>query len=207
MSYVRVVVADDHPIIRFGVVSILNKSAGEVIVGEAEDGKQLLQQVIALKPDIALVDISMPGLDGIETLKKFSGINPNTRSVVFSCLTDPNVVRQAFAAGARGYVCKGAPGGELLTAISEVHAGRRYLDPRVSAQILAEESNEECILSDRESEVLRLMVLGHTSKEIASEFNLSAKTVETYRARAMQKLRFSSRAEAVSYAIQRGWLK
>jgi two-component system response regulator NreC len=168
-------------------------------------------EVRAAKPDLVLLDVMMPGQSGIEGLPKLLEEAPGIKVVILSMEDDPALVRQAFAAGASGYVLKNAVHSELVSAVREVSAGKRYVHPALGAQLFTagavQTEDAASPLSDREREVLRLLALGHTNQEIAKQLFISVRTAETHRAHIMQKLQFSTRAELVRYALEHGLLE
>jgi DNA-binding NarL/FixJ family response regulator len=178
-------------------------------VGEAGSARDAIFEARALKPDVILLDVVMPDQSGLEIIPQLLHENPETKVLVLSMQDDPRYVREAFDAGASGYVLKEAADSEVVAAVREVAGGGRYVDPELGARLVAAESAErrraeEDPLSEREGEVLRLLALGHTNQEIAKQLYISVRTAETHRAHIMQKLRLSSRAELVRYALDRG---
>ena len=191
---------------------LLNAEDGFEVVAEAPDARGAVFELRANKPDIVLLDVVMPGRSGIDVIPDLLKESPETKVLVLSMQDDPAYVREAFAAGANGYVLKEAVDAEVVGAIREVAAGRQYVHPALGARLVAAEAEEraradEDPLSDREREVLRLLALGHTNQEIAQTLFLSVRTVETHRAHIMQKLRISTRAELVRYALSTGLLE
>ena len=181
-------------------------------VGEAGTGREAIFEARTSKPNVVLMDVMMPDQSGIEVLPQLLHEHPEAKMLVLSMQDDPRYVREAFEAGASGYVLKEAADTELVAAIREVAAGGRYVHPELGARLVAAETAErrraeEDPLSDREREVLRLLALGHTNQEIAKELYISVRTAETHRAHIMQKLRLSSRAELVRYALAEGLLE
>ena len=177
----------------------------------AGDGDEALVEAVRLRPDLVLMDVVMPGRGGIETTAELRAVLPATKVLLLSMQDDPSYVREAFAAGASGYVLKEAADTELVAAVREIAAGRRSLHPALGARLAAAEARARAAersdpLSDREREVLRLLALGHTNQEIAKLLSISVRTAETHRAHIMQKLRLSTRAELVRYAIEHGLL-
>ena len=182
------------------------------VVAEAADAGGAILEARAHKPDVVLLDVVMPGRSGIEVLPDLLKEAPGTIVLVLSMQDDPAYVREAFAAGASGYVLKEAADTEVVAAVREVAEGRRYVHPALGARLVTAEADEreraeDDPLSEREHEVLRLLALGHTNQEIAEALYISVRTVETHRAHIMQKLRISTRAELVRYAISRGVLE
>ncbi len=209
---IRVLVVDDHAVVRAGLRRILDAEDDVETVGEAPDGERAVFEAMQLQPDVVLMDVVMPGKSGIEATRAVLQAVPVTKVLVLSMQDDPRYVREAFDAGASGYVMKEAADDEVVDAIRAVAAGQRYLHPALGARLLAAESEErrraaEDPLSEREREVLRLLALGHTNQEIAKLLYISVRTAETHRAHIMRKLDLSSRAELVRYALAEGLLE
>jgi two-component system, NarL family, response regulator NreC len=208
---IRVLIADDHAVVREGLRRIL-ETAGDIdVVGEAATGQQAVFVAIETGPDVVLMDVLMPEQTGIEAIPKVRRSAPDARVLVVSTYDDPGTVRQAFAAGASGYVLKEAAHAELVQAVREVAGGGTYVHPALGARLVAAEAAAqrraaEDPLSDREREVLRLLALGHRNQEVAGMLSISVRTAETHRAHIMQKLGLSTRAELVRYALERGLL-
>jgi two-component system, NarL family, response regulator NreC len=207
----RVLIVDDHAVVRSGLKLVLDADDGIEPVGEAGTARDAIFEARSLKPDVILLDVVMPDQSGLDIIPTLLHDNPDTRILVLSMQDDPRYVREAFDAGASGYVLKEAADSEVVAAVREVAGGGRYVDPELGARLVAAESAErkraeEDPLSDREGEVLRLLALGHTNQEIAKQLYISVRTAETHRAHIMQKLRLSSRAELVRYALDRGLL-
>jgi two-component system response regulator NreC len=208
----RVLIVDDHAVVRSGLKLVLDADEGIEPVGEAGTARDAIFEARALKPDVILLDVVMPDQSGLEIIPTLLHENPDTKILVLSMQDDPRYVREAFDAGASGYVLKEAADSEVVAAVREVAGGGRYVDPELGARLVAAESAErrraeEDPLSEREGEVLRLLALGHTNQEIAKQLYISVRTAETHRAHIMQKLRLSSRAELVRYALDRGLLE
>jgi DNA-binding NarL/FixJ family response regulator len=208
----RVLVVDDHAVVRSGLRKVLEVEADLEVVGEAGDARHAVFETRAKQPDVILMDVVMPGKSGVEVIPEVLKDAPKAKVLVLSMQDDPSYVREAFAAGASGYVLKEAADAEVVTAIREVAAGGRYVHPSLGARLVAAEAEErrraeEDPLSEREREVLRLLALGHTNQEIAKMLYISVRTAETHRAHIMQKLRLQSRAELVRYALAEGMLE
>jgi two-component system response regulator NreC len=208
----RVLIVDDHAVVRSGLKLVLESEEGIDPVGEAGSAREAVLEARSTKPDVILLDVVMPDQSGIEVIPTLLKENPETKILVLSMQDDPQYVREAFAAGASGYVLKEAADREVVAAVREVAAGGRYVHPELGARLVTAESEErrradENPLSERESDVLRLLALGHTNQEIAKQLFISVRTAETHRSHIMQKLRLSSRAELVRYALQRGLLE
>jgi two-component system, NarL family, response regulator NreC len=210
---IRVLVVDDHAVVRTGLRLLLDGQEDIETVGEAGDAREAVFEVRSAKPDIVLMDLMLGGgKNGIEATAEVLREAPEAKVVVLSMQDDPRYVREAFAAGASGYVLKEAADTELVTAIREVAGGASYVNPALGARMVAADAEAaraaaEDPLSDREREVLRLLALGHTNQEIARELFVSVRTAETHRAHIMQKLRISTRAELVRYALSKGVLE
>jgi two-component system response regulator NreC len=210
---IRVLVVDDHAVVRAGLRLLLDAEKDIETVAEAGDAREAVFEARAQKPDVVLMDVMLGGgKNGIEATTDLIHEAPQTKVLVLSMQDDPRYVREAFAAGAKGYVLKEAADTELVTAVREVAAGGSYVHPVLGARMAAAEaeaarSATEDPLSDRESEVLKLLALGHTNQEIAKALFVSVRTAETHRAHIMQKLGIHTRAELVRYAISKGLLE
>jgi two-component system, NarL family, response regulator NreC len=209
---IQVLICDDHALVRSGLRRLLESEAIFHVAGEAADAEEGVAAVADLQPDVLLLDVVMPGRSGIEALPDLRAASPQTRILVLSMQDDPSYVRQAFAAGADGYLVKEAADADLVQAIQDVARGHQYVHPSVGARMAALEAEahqraETDPLSEREHEVLRLLALGHTNQEIAKLLFISVRTAESHRARIMQKLRLSSRAELVRFALASGVLE
>ncbi len=208
---ISVVLVDDHAVVRSGIRLLLDKQEDIEVIGEAGNAKDAVFRARALKPDVILLDVVMPGESGIEVLPRLLEESPETKVLVLSMQDDPSYVREAFAAGAQGYVLKEAADEEVVSAVREIAKGGRYVHPALGARMVAADAEERAAaeadpLSDREREVLRLLALGHTNQEIAGKLYISVRTAESHRAHVMQKLRLATRAELVRYALSRGLL-
>jgi two-component system response regulator NreC len=201
---VTIVLADDHPVVRSGLRMLLEAEPDFEVVTEAGDVEAAKRYVLGHKPSILILDLNMPGEPTLEAIPKIIESAPGTAIVVLTMQNDPAFAREALGAGARGYVLKQAAGEELVQAIRTAVGGGTYLNPELGARVAAEPPQPEGPpgdLTEREAEVLRLIALGHTNNEIAEQLYLSVRTVETHRAHIQQKLRISSRAELVRYAL------
>jgi len=216
MSVIRILLADDHAVLRAGLIALLNARPDMEVVGEAADGGELLPLAEQIVPDIILLDLTMPRLGGLEVLPLLRQRVPTARVLVLTMHNEESYLRQALKAGANGYVLKKAADVELIAAIQAVMRGEMYVHSSLTKALLDDglatavapksETDSWETLSEREQETLRLVALGHTSKEIADQIGVSAKTVETYRARGMEKLGLRSRAALVRFALARGLL-
>jgi DNA-binding NarL/FixJ family response regulator len=209
---IRVLVVDDHAVVRAGLRRVLDAEPDIETVGEAPSADRAVFEAMEHRPDIVLMDVVMPEKSGIEGLPALLQAVPTAKVLILSMQDDPRYVREAFAAGASGYVLKEAADTEVVSAVRAVANGERYVHPALGARLVAAEADERRRaevdpLSDREREVLRLLALGHTNQEIAKMLYISVRTAETHRAHIMQKLRLSSRAELVRYALSEGLLE
>lgn len=212
----RVLLADDHAVLRSGLRLLLTSTNEYEVVAEASSGTETLSLAEQLQPDLILLDLSMPALGGLDVLPALRKLVPSARILILTMHDDPQYLRQALKHGASGYVLKKAADAELLSAMRSVLRGEVYVHPSMT-RILLEDmlpesqsgDNEDSwgSLSEREQQVLKMVALGHTSAEIAEQLNLSAKTVETYRARGMEKLGLRTRAALVKFVLQEGLIK
>ena len=208
---IRVLIVDDHAVVRSGLRLVLDAEPDIEAVAEAPNADRAVFEALEHRPDVVLMDVVMPGKSGIEGLPAVLQAVPETKVLVLSMQDDPRYVREAFGAGASGYVLKEAVDAEVVAAVRAVTAGERYLHPALGARLVAAEAEERRRaasdpLSEREQEILRLLALGHTNQEIAKMLYISVRTAETHRAHVMQKLGLSSRAELVRYALAEGLL-
>ena len=212
----RVLLADDHAVLRSGLRLLLTSQNEFEVIGEASSGTETLTLAEQLQPDLILLDLSMPALGGLDVLPVLRKLVRSARILILTMHDDPQYLRQALKHGASGYVLKKAADAELLSAMRSVLRGEVYVHPSMTRILLedmlpeSQSTNEEDAwrsLSEREQEVLKMVALGHTSAEIASQLNLSAKTVETYRTRGMEKLGLRTRAALVRFALQKGLIK
>lgn len=212
----KLLIADNHPMCLRGVRAIVSNVADYEIVQEAASGPEALRHILDVRPDIALLDVAMPGMHGLSILRQIHAGSPTTRVVIFSGYEDSNFVRETVAAGARGYVLKRSAPECLLQALDAVRGGGLYLDPAVAAQIVtgggagvgrinARGARGASALTEREREVFRLIALGFTNKEVAGKLGVTPKSIETYKSRASEKLDIRSRAKIVQYAMLQGW--
>ena len=210
MSVIRVLLADDHALMRAGLSALVREMPGIEVVGEAEDGVQALRLMHELRPDVALVDISMPRLNGLEVVARASKDLPHTRIVILSMHAFEEYVSRALLAGAAGYLLKNAEKGELEQALRTVVRGQTWLSPAISKSVVSALAKGEKprgpfeVLSARQREILQLIAEGRSTKEIAQQLDLSVKTVETHRAELMDRLGIHGVAGLVRYAIRMG---
>ncbi|HZM60701.1 MAG TPA: response regulator transcription factor [Vicinamibacterales bacterium] len=211
----RVLLADDHVVVREGLKRLIDEQPDILVVGEAGDGAATIQKVQELKPDVVVMDISMPGMNGLVATKKLKELHPDIVIVTLTRHADDAYLQELLRAGASGYVLKQSAPSELIQAIRAAAAGGQYLDSTLTARVTAGFIGREgrrltqpgAAPSERESEVLRLIAFGYSNKEIANQLALSVKTVEAHKANAMRKLALSGRIDIVNYAILQGWLK
>jgi DNA-binding NarL/FixJ family response regulator len=210
----RILLADDHVTVRHGLKLLIDSQADMTVISEASDGNSAIQNAIALKPDVIVMDISMPGMNGLAATRALKQKQPGVIIVTLTRHGDDAYVQELLRAGVSGYVLKQSPPAELLQAIRAAAAGGQYLDSaltaRVTARLLgrADKVNKPAApLSERESEVLRLIASGYSNKEIACRLSLSVKTVEAHKANAMRKLGLNGRIDIVKYAVLQGWLE
>jgi len=208
---IRVLIVDDHAVVRSGLRLLLEAQEDIEVVGEAGTARDAVFESRTAKPNVILMDVVMPGGSGIDATPQLLHESPEAKVLILSMQDDPSYVRQAFAAGAAGYVLKEAVDAEVVAAVREVAAGGRYVNPALGARLVAAEADERARaaadpLSEREREVLRLLALGHTNQEIAKMLYISVRTAETHRAHIMQKLHLASRADLVRYALANGLL-
>lgn len=214
---IRLLLADDHAVLRSGLRLLLSQQPDMEVVGEAGDGEEAIDKTRDLSPDILLLDITMPGIGGLEALDRIKKENPQVKVVVLTMHDDESYMERIMTSGGSGYVLKKAADTELVSAIRAVYQGGVYLHPSMTRALVNQlqrrtvaqerQSHLESKLSEREREVLKLIAQGYTNKEIADMIFLSVKTVETHKAHIMDKLELRSRAELVRYALDNGLLK
>jgi two-component system response regulator NreC len=208
---ISVVIVDDHALVRSGLRLLLDAEEDITVEDEGGTADEAVRLARLHKPDVVLLDVTMPGRSGLEAAPEILEAAPKAKILVLSMQDDPSYVRRAFSAGATGYLLKEAADAELVAAVREVASGGRYVHPALGARLAAAEAEAQARaaadpLSDREREVLRLLALGHTNQEIAKMLFISVRTAETHRAHIMQKLRLQTRAELVRYALEHGLL-
>lgn len=210
---IRILVADDHPVVRDGLIAILSTQADFEIIGTAGDGRETLEQVSALNPDVLLLDLEMPVMDGVETLRHLRDSRAAVRTIVFTAFDTDERIVNAVQAGAQGYLLKGVPREDIFNAIRVVHAGGSLLQPVVASKLLRQVSAERKpapemdALTPREQHVLKLLAQGLQNKEIAVELVITERTVKFYVSSILSKLGVGNRTEAVTAAVQRGLVK
>jgi two-component system, NarL family, response regulator NreC len=218
MSKIGILIVDDHGILRAGLRMLLNAQPDMEVIGEAMDGHEALWKAREMKPDVALMDITMPKTGGLQALEQLRQVCPHTRILVLTMHDDSAYARSVLAAGGLGYVVKRAVDSDLLAAIRAVYRGRTFVDPTLAGSLVRDllgkkvssdpddRGGPRSLLSPREREVLRLLAQGYTNQQAAKWIVVSVKTVETYRARIVQKLGLHSRAELTRYALESGLL-
>jgi len=217
MPKIRILVVDDHTILRAGLRMFINAQADMIVVEEATNGHEALQKAQEVKPDVVLLDITMPGISGIKAIEKILQVCTQTRILVLTMHDDLAYLRSVMAAGGSGYIVKMSADSELLTAIRTVYKGGTFVDPTLGFSLVQDIINKkatrnsspgilEKLLSPREQEVLKLLAQGYTNQQVADRIFVSVKTVETYRSRLLEKLGLRSRAELIRYALEIGLL-
>ena len=206
---IRVVVAEDHETVREGLRHLLNAQADMEVVGEAGDGRAAVQQACSLKPNVVVLDLSMPEMNGLVAVQKLRESLPSAALVALTRHNDRTYVQQLTAAGAAAYVLKQSSSNELLNAIRAAAAGQKYIDTalRAEPQAQSRQHTGRPAITERETAVLRLMSVGHSNKQIAQNLGISVKTVEVHKSNAMRKLNLSGRTDVVRYAALQGWLQ
>ncbi len=211
---IRILLADDHAVLRSGLRALLERHEDIAVVGEATDGRELVQMAVKLEPDVVITDIGMPNLNGTEATAQITAKHPNVKVIMLSMHSDESYVLRALKAGARGYLLKESSSeADLITALRAVHSGKAYFSPAISALLVedyvrqlrdkdAVDSYE--LLSPREREILQLIAEGKSNKDIANLLNLSLYTVETHRGNILQKLNLHSVPELILYAVRKG---
>ncbi|HPY77685.1 MAG TPA: response regulator transcription factor [Anaerohalosphaeraceae bacterium] len=207
---IKVVLADDHAIVRHGLSRAFQQEKGLEVVGQAQDGLSLVKLVEELSPDVVVMDISMPDLNGIEATRRITAAHPKIKVIGLSMHSSDKYVREMFKAGACGYLLKDCPFDELVEAIRIVVNGKKYISPSIGDTIIKDyltkpdQESAFSILSAREREVLQLLVEGHTTKQVGQRLGISPKTVEVHRTNIMEKLKMDNIAQLTKYAIQEG---
>jgi DNA-binding NarL/FixJ family response regulator len=212
MPNLRVLLADDHPIVREGLKALLQTEPGLSLIGDAADGETAVREALRLKPDVVVMDISMPGISGTDATQRLKKAMPELKIVALTAHEDTGYAKQMLEVGASAFVLKRAAAHVLIDAIKSVSEGKVYIDPAVGARMVqgylkSVGNGHKTELSERENSVLRLIAQGFSNKEVAARLDLSVKTVETYKARSMEKLKLDSRVDIVRYAMQQGWLQ
>ena len=215
MPKIRILIADDHPILRAGLRMLINSQNDMEVADEAADGRETIRKAAELRPDIIVMDLSMPAGGGIQAMESIRRSSPRTRILVLSMHGDPAYVRTAMAAGAKGYIPKHAADTELLSGLRAVHRGQTFIDATLAGFLVENapghpagriQGDPMAALSERERQVLEQLVQGYTNQQIADKLFLSVKTTETYRARLIRKLNLKDRADLVRFGIEHGML-
>jgi DNA-binding NarL/FixJ family response regulator len=210
MMTIKVLLADDHSILRDGVAALLEAQEGITVVAHAQDGREAVRKAAVHKPDVAVMDIVMPELDGIEATRELQRLSPTTRVVILSMYSTTEHIFRALQAGAKGYLLKESAGAELVAAVRSVHAGRRFLSQKITESVVDDYIRQHVptdplgTLSRREHQILQLVAGGKSTADIATSLFLSPKTVDTYRSRLMQNLGIDNVAGLVKFAIACG---
>ena len=214
MTKLRVFLADDHAIVREGLKALINGQPGMEVVGEAADGRTACAKAKDIRPDIVVMDVSMPELNGVQATRELRAQCPDVKVLALTVHEERSYLRDLIEAGASGYVLKRSAAEDLVHAVQVVARGDVYLDPSVTAVVLGKlarqrppRDDSRLDLSDRETEVLQLIAQGHSNRDIAGRLKISIKTVETYKARSMEKLGLTGRADIVRFALQKGWMQ
>jgi DNA-binding NarL/FixJ family response regulator len=209
----RIVLVDDHAVVREGRKRLLEGQSDIDIVGEASDGREAIDRIVTLQPDVAVMDVSMGLISGAQATREVRQRCPKTKVLALTVHEDRSYMHEMLEAGAAGYLLKRAAGDELVGAIRAVAASGVYVDPRIAGKLITAlgssrpaSSDRRDVLSERETEVMRLIAQGFTNKEISAQLGVSVKTIETYKARSMEKLGLRSRVDIVRIATERGWL-
>lgn len=211
----RVLLAEDHEIVREGIAVLVNMESDMEVVGEASDGHTAIAKAQELQPDVIVMDVSMPGMNGLRATEKLMKYFPDIKVLALTRHTDVGFIQQLLRAGAKGYVLKQSPSSDLIRAIRIVAEGKKYLDPAITDKIVdiyAQPQNNPDInslakLTEREEEILKYIAWGYTNKEIAARLDISVKTVEVHKNNLMKKMGFASRIDIVRYALLKGWLQ
>ena len=213
MNPIRILLADDHTLMRRGLRALLERQNGFAVVAEAADGREAVEIAAAVSPDVAVIDIGMPNLNGIEAARRITEKRPETAVVILSMHADESYVLRALKSGARGYLLKDSPEEDLIHAIRAVHNGKAFFSPEIS-KMLAEDYMRQMrqrgvedsyeLLTPREREILQMLGEGNTNKDVAAKLNLSLHTVETHRGNLLEKLNLHSTAELILYAVRKG---
>lgn len=210
---IKVLLADDHSIVRAGLRSLIDETGDIKVVVEASGGREAIKQALAQKPDVAVVDISMPDIDGLEVISRLHSDMPKLPILVLTMHEEEQYVVRSISLGAMGYITKRSAPEQLVGAIRQLHKGGRYLSPEAAEMLALRVARGEVgsssldNLSNREMQVLRALALGHTNREVAENYNISIKTVDTYRSRLLKKLSLRNNAEISRFAIQHGLIK
>ncbi len=211
MSVLRILIADDHEVARKGIRVLLENQVGWEVCGEARDGREAVEYASSLKPDVLLLDVGMPNLNGLDAARQILAMTPEARILILTVHDSEQVVREVLAAGARGFLLKSDAGRDLVAAVEALQHRRTYFTPKVEQMMLdgylrphEHDTSEKCLLTPREREVIQLVAEGKTTKEVAAALSLSVKTAETHRTNLMRKLDLHSIADLTLYAVRNG---
>jgi two-component system response regulator NreC len=210
----RIFLAEDHLMVREGLKTLINAQSDMDVIGEAGDGLSAVQQAKELQPDIVIIDVSMPRMNGQQATSKILKVCPQVKVLALTRHTDTGFIQQLFRAGASGYVLKQSASAQLIEAIHTIATGNHYIDPAITGKVINSYTNRQIKLdtdspnplTDREEEVIKMVAWGYSNKEIAVRLDISIKTVEAHKANAMRKLDLRSRIDVVRYALLQGWL-
>jgi DNA-binding NarL/FixJ family response regulator len=211
LSVLRILIADDHEVARKGIRALLESHVGWEVCGEARDGREAVDCASRLKPDVLLLDIGMPNLNGLDAARQILAVTPEARILILTVHDSEQVVREVLAAGARGFLLKSDAGRDLVAAVEAMQHRRTFFTPRVAQMLLdgylrpkENDALDKCVLTPREREVIQLVAEGKTTKEVATALSLSVKTAETHRTNLMRKLDLHSIADLTLYAVRNG---
>ncbi len=210
---IKILIADDHPVVREGLTTMISREEDFEVVGEAKTGKEAVEKSTVLKPDVVLMDLRMPEMDGVEAIQRISAIDSEIKFIILTTYSDDEYIFKGIEVGARAYLLKDAPREDLFKAIRAVYKGESLIQPVVASKVLdrfaelSRQAQSPEMLSDRELEVLNLMAKGAANKEIAAQLNITNSTVKTHITSIFQKLNASDRTEAVTQAIKKGIIK
>jgi DNA-binding NarL/FixJ family response regulator len=211
VSVLRILIADDHEVARKGIRVLLENQVGWEVCGEARDGREAVEYASRLKPDVLLLDVGMPNLNGLDAARQILAMTPEARILILTVHDSEQVVREVLAAGARGFLLKSDAGRDLVAAVEALQHRRTYFTPKVEQMMLdgylrphEHDTSEKCLLTPREREVIQLVAEGKTTKEVAAALSLSVKTAETHRTNLMRKLDLHSIADLTLYAVRNG---
>jgi DNA-binding NarL/FixJ family response regulator len=213
VEQIKIIIADDHPVVREGLIAMLGRQPDFKVVGEAKDGAEAVEMARRLEPDVVLMDLRMPGMDGVEAMRQIRSTNPGIKFIILTTYSDDEYIFSGIEAGARAYLLKDAPREELFKAIRAVHRGESLIQPVVASKLIdrfAELSRRAPLgeqLTERELEILQLMAKGAANKEISRELSISESTVKTHISNIFQKLGVNDRTEAVTQALKKGIIR
>jgi DNA-binding NarL/FixJ family response regulator len=209
----KVFLADDHPIVMAGIKGLVMADPRFEVIGQASNGREVVRQVLEIRPDVLIMDISMPGLNGLQVAERLRKDCPDCRILALTVHEDRGYLRQLLAYGVSGYLLKRSAAEDLIRALTSIASGGLYLDPAIAGLVVSLNAPNDsgavatgADLSQREEDVVRLTASGHSNKSVATELGVSVKSIETYKARAMEKLGIHTRVDLVRYAVSKGWL-